>query len=94
MAHRTAMHTRSVGPRRESLFEKRRLAKAKTHSLCLTGYRSTALAPAEVAYVCAVKKVLFQSGNASTAGEVRAFLANEKPLPLRPPQVIRNLRAF
>ena len=83
MAHRTDMHSRFVGPRRESVFEKRWLAKAKTRFSCPTGCRSTALAPRELASVCTAK-VLIQSGNASTAGD-----------PASPPlQTIGNLRAF
>ena len=72
MAHKIAIHSRSVGPRRESVFKTRWLAKARTRSLGPTGCMSTAPAPAELASVCTME-VLFQSENASTAGEVRAI---------------------
>ena len=73
MAHKIAIHSRSVGPRRESVFETRWLAKARIRSSGPTGCMSTAPAPAELAFVC-ITEVLFQSENASTAGEVRAIL--------------------
>ena len=82
MAHKIAMLSRPVGPRQKSIFETRWLAKARTRSSCPTGCMSTAPAPAELASVCTVK-VLFQLENASTAGEVRTFLANGSPLPPR-----------
>ena len=44
MAHRTVMHSRSVGPRRESVFEKWWLAEARTRTSCRTCCRSTASA--------------------------------------------------
>ena len=97
MAHKTAMHSRSEGPRRESVFEKRWLARAKTRSSCPTGCRSTAPAPAELAFVLTMSftmKVLFQSGNASTAGEVRAFFSEWKVPAFPPTQAIGNSRAF
>ena len=93
MAHRTAMHSRSAGPRRESVFEKRWLAKARTRSSCPTGCRSTAPTPAELASVCTTK-VLFQSGSASTEGEVSFFFSEWKAPASLPPQAIENLRAF
>ena len=85
VVHRTVMHSCSVGPRRESVFETRWLAKARTRSSYPTGCRSTALAPAELASVCTMK-MLFQSGNAGIVGEVSFFLANERPPPLRSPK--------
>ena len=78
MAHKITIHSRSVGPRRNSIFEMRWLAKARTRSSCPTGCMSTASAPAELASVCTTK-VLFQSENASTAGEIRAFFVEWKP---------------
>ena len=93
IALRTAMHTRSVGPRRESVFEKRWLEKARTRSSRPTGYRSTAPAPAELASVCTMK-VLFQSGNASTVGDVSVCFNCRKASASLSPHAIGNLRAF
>ena len=93
MTHKTAMHSRSVGPLRESVFEKRWLAKARTHSSRPTGCRSTAPAPAELASVCTMK-VLFQSGNASTVGDVSVCFNRRKASASLSPHVIGNLRAF
>ena len=72
IAHRTAMPSRSVGPRADFVFEKWWLSKVRTSSSCPTGCRSTAPTPVELPSVCTIK-VLFQSGSASTAGEVEAF---------------------
>ena len=59
-----AIHSRSVGPSRESVFKTRWLAKVRTCSLCSPGCRGTAPAPLELASVCTIK-VLFQSRNTS-----------------------------
>ena len=76
------------------MFSKKRwLAKARTRSSYPTGCRSTGPAPAELASACTMK-VVFQSGNASTAGEVRAFFSVRKAHASPPPQAIVNLRAF
>ena len=64
-----------------------------THSSRPTGCRSTAPAPAELASVCTTK-VLFLSGNASTAGGVRACLRKWKAPTSPPPQAVENLHAF
>ena len=64
MAHKTAIHSRSVGPRRQSVFEKWWLAKARTRSSCPNGCRSTAPTPTELVYICTDK------------ARIRPFLAN------------------
>ena len=87
------MHSRSVGPRRESVFEKRWLAKARTRSSRLTGCRSTAPAPAELASDSTMK-VLFQSGNASTVGDGSVCFNRRKTSASLSPHAIGNLRAF
>ena len=93
MTHRTAMHSRSVGPRRESVFKKRRLAKAGTHSSCPIGCRSTVPAPPELASVC-ITMVLIQFGNASTAGDARAFVSEWKAPPLCLPKRLGTYAPF
>ena len=87
------MHSRSVGPRGESVFEKRWLAKARTRSSRPTGRRSTASAPAELASVCTME-VLFQSGNASTVGDVSVCFNRRKASATLSPHAVGNLRAF
>ena len=93
IAHRTAMHSRSVGPLRESVFEKRWLAKARTRSSRPTGCRSTAPAPTELASVCTMK-VLFHSGNASTVGDGSVCFNRWKASASLSPHAIGSLRAF
>ena len=87
------MHSRSMGPRRESVFEKRWLAKARTRSSRPTGCRITAPAPAELASICTMK-VLLQSGNASTVGDVSVCFNRRKASASLSPHAIGNLRAF
>ena len=58
------------------------------------GCKSTAPAPAELASVCTMK-VLFQSGNASTVGDVVSVCFNRRKASASlSPHAIGNLRAF
>ena len=87
------MHSRSVGPRQESVFEKWSLANARVCSPRPTGCRNTAPAPAELASVCTMK-VLFQSGNASTVGDVSVCFNRRKASVSLPSHAIGNLHVF
>ena len=87
------MHSLSAGPRRESVFKKRWLAKTRTRSSRPTGCRSTAPAPAELASVCTIK-VLFQSENASTVGDVSVYFNRRKTSASWASHAIGNLRPF
>ena len=87
------MYSRSVGPRPESVFEKRWLARARTRYSRPTCCRSTAPVPAKLASVCTMK-VLFQSRNASTVGDISVCLNSRKDSTSLSPQAAGNLRAF
>ena len=93
MAHKIAIHSRPVGPRRKSIAETWWLAKARTRSSCPTGCISTASAPAELASVYTMK-VLFQSENASTASKIRTFFSKWKSPASPDLQAIGDLNAL
>ena len=87
IAHKIATHSRSVGPRRDSVFETRWLANAMTRSSGLSGCMSTAPAPADLASFCIMKMYSSRRTRALRV-KLELFSANGSP---PPPQISKRL---